>query len=93
MEEFKQCVPVDIKTYLEEQKVSDVYKAATLADDYKLTHHSSGIHKDLKSRVMSKVLVSSGGDNFFLFYFINALQHKYWRSVGLLVLQPVKDVK
>jgi len=27
------------------------------------------------------------------FYFINALQHKCWRSVGLLVLQPVKDAK
>ena len=42
MEEFKQCVPVDIKTYLEEQKVFDVHKVATLADDYNLTHNASG---------------------------------------------------
>jgi len=30
-----------IKTYLEEQKVTDLSRAASLADDYKLTHRSS----------------------------------------------------
>ena len=38
LEEFKSCVPVNIKTYLEEQKVVELHRAATLADDYKLTH-------------------------------------------------------
>jgi len=62
MDEFKQCVPVDIKTYLEEQKAVDVHKAATLADDYKLTHNGSGVHKDLKPTVPSKGSFSSGGN-------------------------------
>ena len=63
MEKFKQCVPVDIKTYLEEQKLLDVYKAATLADNYKLTHNTSGAHKDSKPKVPSKGPFSSEGDN------------------------------
>ena len=37
LEEFKRCVPAIIKTYLE-QKVSELQKAATLADDYKVVH-------------------------------------------------------
>ena len=41
LEEFKTCVPTPIKTYLEEQKVTDLSRAASLADDYKLTHRSS----------------------------------------------------
>lgn len=40
LEEFKGCVPVKVKTYLEEQKVEELQRAATLADDYKLTHQS-----------------------------------------------------
>ena len=42
LEEFKKCVriPTPIKTYLEEQKVDDLQRAAILADDYKLTHKS-----------------------------------------------------
>ena len=41
LEEFKKCVPTPIKTYLEEQKASELQRAASLADDYKLTHKSS----------------------------------------------------
>ena len=41
LEEFKKCVPTPIKTYLEEQKVNELQRAASLADDYKLTHKSS----------------------------------------------------
>ena len=37
----------------------DVYKAATLADNYKLTHNTSGAHKDSKP----KGPFSSEGDN------------------------------
>ena len=58
MEEFKQCVSVDIKTYLVEQKVADAYKAATLADDYKLTHNTSGAHKDSKPSLVIMSLIS-----------------------------------
>ena len=46
VEEFKACVPVDIKTYIDEQKATTLQQAAVLADDYLLTHrgafHSPG---------------------------------------------------
>ena len=41
IEEFKRCVRDDIKTYLDEQKVENLAKAATYADDYALTHKST----------------------------------------------------
>ena len=37
-EEFKRCDCDDIKTYLDEQKVENLAKAATYADNYVLTH-------------------------------------------------------
>ena len=42
LEEFKSCVPVKVKTYLEEQKVNKLQREATLADDYKLTFQNMG---------------------------------------------------
>ena len=41
LEEFKDCLPTDIKTYLDEQKVDNLHQAATRADDYALTHRGS----------------------------------------------------
>ena len=41
LEEFKKCVPTPIKTYLEEQKVNELQRAESLADDYEHTHKSS----------------------------------------------------
>ena len=41
IEEFKRCVCDDIKTYLDEQKVENLAKAAAYADDYALTHKST----------------------------------------------------
>ena len=41
VEEFKNCLPDNIKTYIEERKTEDLQQAATLADDYSLTHRSS----------------------------------------------------
>lgn len=41
MEEFKNCIPVKIATYVNEQKVTGVSAAATLADEYVLTHRES----------------------------------------------------
>ena len=41
VEEFKNCLPDNIKTYIEERKTEDLQQAATLADDYSLTHRIS----------------------------------------------------
>jgi len=38
MEEFKNCLPADIRTYLDEQRVDSLHEAAVHADDYSLTH-------------------------------------------------------
>ena len=43
LEEFKNCLPDNIKTYIEERKADNLQQAATLADDYSLTHRSSFI--------------------------------------------------
>ena len=40
IEEFKRCVRDDIKTYLDEKNVETLQKAATVADDFALTHKS-----------------------------------------------------
>ena len=36
--QFKQCVHSDIKTYIDEHKVSSLAEASTIPDDYALTH-------------------------------------------------------
>lgn len=41
MEEFKLCLPDRIVTYLNEQKVSSLSRAAVLADEYMLTHKTT----------------------------------------------------
>ena len=38
MEEFKRCIPKEIKLHLEEIKVDEIEKASVVADDYALTH-------------------------------------------------------
>ena len=38
MEEFKNSVPLGIKTHLEEHQITKLKKAAVVADDYELTH-------------------------------------------------------
>ncbi|XP_072046476.1 uncharacterized protein [Amphiura filiformis] len=38
IEEFKRCVHSDIKTYLDENKLKTLNEAATMADEYALTH-------------------------------------------------------
>ena len=48
---------MDIKTYLEEQKVTAVDKAATLADDYKLTHSGT---RELKVKLPTLKSASVG---------------------------------
>jgi len=45
MEEFKSCLPVEIRTYLDEQRVDSLHEAAVHSDDYSLTHRVSlGCH-------------------------------------------------
>jgi len=41
LEEFKNCLPSDIKTHLDERKAEDLHQAAVWADDYALTHKGS----------------------------------------------------
>ena len=38
IEEFKRCIPVELRTYIDEQKASELHDAAVLADEYALTH-------------------------------------------------------
>ena len=41
IEEFKQCIHSDIKTHLDEHKIDNLNEAATMADDYAITHKLS----------------------------------------------------
>ena len=47
IEEFKACVPVNIKTYIDEQKATTLQQAAVLADDYSLTHRGTFYPSDV----------------------------------------------
>jgi len=58
MEEFKNCLPSEIKTHLDEQKIDSLYQAAVHADDYPLTHKSFG-----KAPLRSNDLVDSGSNS------------------------------
>ena len=45
VEEFKRCINSDVKSFLDEKKVTTLEKAARLADDYTLTHRVSFVSK------------------------------------------------
>lgn len=38
MEEFKRCIPVPVKLYLEDREITLLKKAAIAADSYSLSH-------------------------------------------------------
>lgn len=40
IEEFKNCLPKDVKTHIDEEKVETIYKLTMLADKYGVTHRS-----------------------------------------------------
>ncbi|XDV19608.1 hypothetical protein PO909_025053 [Leuciscus waleckii] len=66
LEEFKNCVPEGLVTYLNEQKVSKLCDAATMADEFSLTHKGLFGNRDLKrnyyqSRSKSAMAGSSSG--------------------------------
>ncbi|XP_065893824.1 uncharacterized protein [Dysidea avara] len=54
LEDFKDCLPIEIKTYLDEQKVDNLHQAATRADDYALTHRNSFNRPDARSDPVNK---------------------------------------
>ena len=44
IEQFKNCLPNEVKTYLDENKA--LHRAATLADNYTLTHQKVFVNSD-----------------------------------------------
>ena len=54
IEEFKQCVNFDIKTHLDERKVDNLHQAATMADDYALTHKLSFVKEGMENTGFDK---------------------------------------
>ena len=67
LEEFKNCVPLEIKTHLEEVQVESLDNAAKFADEYILTHKNFGKsdHKkpSFQKKSSSKDNSTSDGDN------------------------------
>ena len=62
LEEFKSSVHSDIQTYLEEQNVTTLQKAAVLADQYSLTHkipQKSGSQIQVKKPGLDKIASSN----------------------------------
>ena len=45
VEEFKRCIHVDIRTFINEQQAKTLNDAARLADDFSLTHKMSHLNK------------------------------------------------
>ena len=41
IEEFKKCLPKEVKTYIDERGVKTLNQVAVMADDYTLTHKMS----------------------------------------------------
>jgi len=46
LEEFKGCLPPQLKTYLDERKVENLHQAAVMVDDYSLTHKNTFVKED-----------------------------------------------
>jgi len=49
VEEFKRCIHVDIRTFINEQQAKTLTDAARLADDFSLTHKMSHLNKQNSS--------------------------------------------
>jgi len=62
--EFKNCLPIKLKAYVDEQKVESVHQAAMLADDYTLTHMPVFRHpRDPQPRKGNSDNLPTGGKN------------------------------
>ena len=64
VEEFKNCVPSEVRTYLDEKKADTLSQAAILADDYVLTHKNSFNHRPVGSSQKSDSHVRPNNYNF-----------------------------
>uniref|UniRef100_UPI00358F6446 uncharacterized protein isoform X1 n=1 Tax=Myxine glutinosa TaxID=7769 RepID=UPI00358F6446 len=63
VEEFQQCVHEDIKIHLEERKVPKLYEAATMADDYALTHRMGFRNPNFSPRLSQGSYGTAGAEN------------------------------
>ena len=72
VEEFKRCIRDDIKVYLDEKDANTLHEAATLADDYALTHKPKLFNpkpvnnlykKDKQNQLESDKKVMAGSSN------------------------------
>ena len=63
LEEFKNCIHPEIKTYLEEHKINTLQVAATRADDYSLTHKLSVKSTSYDNKILYKNNKGSNNDN------------------------------
>ena len=61
IEEFKNCLPTELKTYVDEQKVENLHQAAVLADDYALTHKPLFRQSGDRSAVRSNSYITPPG--------------------------------
>ena len=58
LEEFKSCLPSEIKTHLDERRAEDLHQAAVWTEDYALTHKDS--FKKIQSAQIECVNKASG---------------------------------
>jgi len=64
VEEFKNCVPSEVRTYLDEKKADTLSQAAILADNYVLTYKNSFNHRPVGSSQKSDSHVRPNNYNF-----------------------------
>lgn len=55
IEEFKNCLPSEVRTYIDERKAETLNQAAVLADDYILTHKTSFSQSSAQSHLQTNV--------------------------------------
>ena len=53
IEEFKSCSPIEVRTHLEEQKVDNLMRAASIADNYVLTHKMT-VNKSVVPKIVNE---------------------------------------
>lgn len=61
MKDFKDCPPDKVSTYLNEQKLSEVLKAAVLVDEYVLTHKLCFVDRPFNIKVIDNISCTGKG--------------------------------
>ena len=64
IEEFKKSLPSEVKTYLDEKKAETLSQAATVADDYVLTHKKAYSHLDGRVEPFVPTGLKEGSDGY-----------------------------